>query len=64
MAMIRHSQGRGEEAYQLERRSLKTIKATAGERSLWTAQVQYHLARTLFTRGETQEARCVLRNQH
>jgi hypothetical protein len=64
MASIRHSQGRGEEAYQLERRSLKTIKATAGDRSLWTAQTQYHLARTLVTRCEMQEARCVLPNLH
>jgi hypothetical protein len=57
MASIRHSQGRDQEAYELERRSLKTIKATAGERSLWTAQTQYNLARTLITRNELQEAR-------
>lgn len=57
MAILRHSQGRDDEALDYERRAYKTIKTTAGERSVWTAQIQYHLARTLFNRHEYEEAR-------
>jgi len=57
MAILRHSQGRDNEALDYERRAYKTIKITAGERSVWTAQIQYHLARSLFKKSEYQEAR-------